>query len=197
MEQSELTRGRTTGRLRYLAVGALAFQAVHLVEHIAQLGYWMTRPWEVPWLTPWAVEGRNALAVGGDAALGNEMLHLVGNLIFLGGLGALLAYCRRRALGTPSALRIASVIQGIHVAEHVALTTTAAMWRMAIGLSTFVGLVEGPVMTSYRVWFHFLINLAASWYAARAVMAVHARGLLVDQIPRPGSTPAMSEGTGA
>lgn len=193
MFDNDLRVDRVTVFLMYLAVSALVFQAVHLVEHVAQLGYWMARPLEAPWLTPWAVEGRDALAVAGNLVLGNEILHLVGNLIFLGGLVALFLYCRRRALGMPSALHVAFVIQGIHVAEHVALTTTTALWGKAIGISTFLGLVNGPVMTSYRVWFHFLINLVATWFAARAVMSLYARSLLVERVRSPGERPAMTE----
>lgn len=182
MFDRDLGADRVTGLLKYLAVSALVFQTVHLVEHVAQLGYWMARPLEAPWLTSWAVEARDALALAGNLTLGNEILHLVGNLIFLGGLVALFLYCRRRAADIPSALRVAFVVQGIHIVEHVALTTTTALWGKAIGISTFLGLVSGPVMTSYRVWFHFLINLGASWYAARAVVSLHARGFIVERV---------------
>lgn len=169
--------------LKYLVVSALAFQMVHLIEHVAQLGFWIARPSAAPWLTPWAIEGRDALAADGNLALGNELLHLVGNLIFLAGLLALVLYCHRQARETPSPLRVAMMVQGIHVAEHLALTATTAAWGKAAGLSTFFGLVSGPVMTSYRVWFHFLINLVATWFAARAVMVLYSRGLLVDRMP--------------
>lgn len=169
--------------LKYLAVSGLVFQAVHFIEHVAQLGYWLARPLATPWLTPWAVAGRDQLAVGGDAALGNEILHLVGNLVFLAGLGALYLYRHRQTLATPLALRVAMVIQGFHVAEHMALTLTAAAWGKTVGISTFFGLVDGPVMTSYRVWFHFLVNLVASWFAARALMPLLDRGLPRSNVP--------------
>jgi hypothetical protein len=173
MERTALiNKGANTIRMfRYIALAALAFQAVHLVEHLAQFGYWTTHPSEAPWLTPWAAQGRDALAVGGEAALGNELLHLLGNLVFLGGLLAMVMLFRTAggAPGDLRSLRTATMIQGVHVAEHVALTTTSFLFGKAIGLSTFLGLVEGPAMTSYRVWFHFLINLVASLYAARAL----------------------------
>ncbi len=171
--------GRTGQSLKYVAVGALAFQAVHLVEHVAQVGYWLARPAAAPWLTPWAAEGRDALAVGGQLALGNELLHLIGNLIFVAGLAALAVYLRNRARTTPTALRTAIVLQGLHIVEHVLLTASSAFYGKAIGVSTFLGLVGGPVMTSWRVWFHFLINLAASWYAARALIDMNRAGELV------------------
>lgn len=175
---------KITRVLKYVAVGALVFQAVHFVEHLGQVGYWVAHPLETPWLTPWAAEGRDALAIGGELALGNELLHLVGNLIFLSGVVALVAYCQRRGREMLPGLRIALLIQGFHVIEHVALTVTSAIYGKAIGLSTFLGVVSGPLMTSYRVWFHLLINLAATWYAARALAAMHAGGLLVEPSPR-------------
>ena len=170
---------RVIGVLKYVAAGALAFQAVHVVEHLAQFGYWIAHPGEAPWLTPWAAHGRDALAVGGEA-LGNELLHLIGNLIFLGGLLALVILCRRTgksASDFPN-LRIATVVQGFHVAEHVALTTTSFVLGKSIGLSTLLGLVDGPMMTSYRVWFHFVVNLIATWYAGRALAEMNAGGLI-------------------
>lgn len=192
MVDREMPTARITVLVKYLAVSALVFQAVHLIEHMAQLGYWIARPLEAPWLTPWADAGRAQLAVGGNVALGNEILHLVGNVIFLAGLVAVLFYVRRLGLEVPSALRVAFVVQGVHVIEHVALTTTAALWGNSVGISTFLGLVDGPVMTSYRVWFHFLINLAASWFAARAVMSLYARSLSWSSRSE---TPAMSRGS--
>lgn len=195
MLDRESTTSHVGELLKYLAVSALAFQAVHLIEHVAQLGYWIGHPLEAPWLTPWAIEGREVLAASGNLALGNELLHLVGNLIFLGGLLALVLYCRRREEEARSPLRVAMVVQGIHVAEHVVLTATTAVWGEAAGLSTFFGLVSGPVMTSYRVWFHFLINLVATWFAARAVMVLHSRGLLIEPMRALEKQPTVSEGS--
>jgi len=176
-----------TRAVGYLAIAALVFQVVHFVEHLGQLGYWLGHPAEAPWLTPWAAEGRDALAIGGETALGNELLHLLGNLIFLAGLIALAALCRRagRTADDFPDLRAALVIQGFHVGEHVALTTTTAIYGNAIGLSTFLGLVSGPAMTSYRVWFHLLINLIATWYAGRALIRMIGAGLVVAGKPGP------------
>lgn len=177
--------GSLTRFIMYAAIAALVFQAVHFVEHVAQLGYWFAHPADAPWLTPWAVQGRDILAVGGEPALGNELLHLLGNLIFLGGLVGLVAVCSRRQRTGKEypALRTAVVIQGFHVVEHVALTATSLIYGKAIGLSTFLGLVAGPVMTSFRVWFHLLINLVATWYAGRALAELNAGGILIPTTP--------------
>jgi hypothetical protein len=176
--------------LKYLAVAALAFQAVHFFEHIAQLGYWLLHPTEAPWITPWAVPARDALAVTGHVHLGNELLHLSGNLVFLGGLIALAVYSNRRGGESSPHLRTALWVQGIHMGEHVALTASTVIFGKAVGLSTFLGLVSGPAMTSFRVWFHLLINLVATWYAGKALFALHSQGLLME--PRGKIQPAAS-----
>lgn len=116
-------------------------------------------------------EARNYLAIGRGSPLGTELLHLIGNLIFLGGLGALTVTCCAAgcAFRCLRSLKTALYVQGLHVVEHVALTSTVVLTGQAIGVSTFFGRLGGPVMTSWRVWFHFLANLVASWYAARAL----------------------------
>jgi hypothetical protein len=74
--------------------------------------------------------------------------------------------------------------------EHLALTATTVIFGKAAGLSTFLGLISGPAMTSFRVWFHLLINLVATWYAGRALLALHSQGLLVE--PKSRTQPAAS-----
>ncbi|HEX9866584.1 MAG TPA: DUF6008 family protein [Acidimicrobiia bacterium] len=179
-----------TRAFKYLAVAALTFQGVHFVEHVAQLGYWLLHPAEAPWITPWALPARDALAVAGEVPLGNELLHLVGNLVFLGGLMALAIYWNRRGGEASPHLRTALWVQGIHMGEHLALTATTVIFGKAAGLSTFLGLISGPAMTSFRVWFHLLINLVATWYAGRALLALHSKGLLVE--PKSRTQPAAS-----
>jgi hypothetical protein len=178
---------------KYVAVAALTFQGVHFVEHVAQLGYWFLNPAEAPWITPWALPARDALAVTGEVPLGNELLHLAGNLVFLGGLMALAIYWNRRGGEASPHLRIALWVQGIHMGEHVALTASTIILGKAVGLSTLLGLISGPAMTSFRVWFHFLINLVATWYAGRAVLALHSEGLLVEPTSKMGPAASVSQ----
>jgi hypothetical protein len=166
---------------------------VHFVEHIAQLGYWFLNPAEAPWITPWALPVRDALAVAGEVPLGNELLHLAGNLVFLGGLMALAIYWNRRGGEASPHLRTALWVQGIHMGEHVVLTASTIILGKAVGLSTFLGLISGPAMTSFRVWFHFLINLVATWYAGRAVLALHSEGLLVEPTSKMGPAASVSQ----
>lgn len=166
--------------IRDIAVAALIFQVVHFVEHVAQLGYWMTHPTEAPWLTPWAMAGRDLLVVDGTPASGNELLHLVGNLIFLAGLVALIALVWRlgQSIGEVPFLKPALWLQGIHVLEHVLLTGTYLAAGKAIGFTTLFGLAQGPFGSGLRVWAHFLLNLVGTYFAVRAVLEMRRRGLL-------------------
>lgn len=177
---------RTFRAITYIAVAGVGFQVAHFVEHVAQLGYWFAHPLEAPWLTPWAVFGRDMLAGGG--ATGTELLHLIGNGIFFVGLigMCLVLVCKQLSINDHLLLKRAIMWQGVHVAEHVALTATWVMFGKAIGISTFFGLVSaGPFSSSYRVWWHFAINLFVTVLATRAL-----RGFAKERLLYPGPQPA-------
>lgn len=166
--------------VRDLAVFGLVFQVVHFIEHFAQLGYWMTHPTEAPWLTPWAITGRNWLIVDGTPASGNELLHLAGNLIFLGGLVALVVLAGRGARGEKIPfLSAAFWVQTAHVAEHLLLTGTYLAFGTAAGVTTLFGAASGAFGAGLRVWAHFLLNLVGTYLAIRAVAEMQKRGLLI------------------
>jgi hypothetical protein len=159
-----------------IAAGGLGLQSVHALDHVAQVVAWVAAPDNPPFLTPWAVVGRDALAVGGDAALGNELLHLSGNLVFLAGLLAL-GWLARPARSWSRSLRFALILQGAHVAEHVALTVTAAWMGTAIGLTTLFGTLDaGPRLWALRVIAHFMLNAVATVAAGLAVRARYGFG---------------------
>lgn len=190
------------------AMGAVVFQVVHALEHVLQLGYWFGHARQPPWMTPWAMPAAHGFAdLGGPSpmALGMELLHLVGNSIFLVGLVTLAILVKICAPGSSAArtTRIALWLQGLHLVEHVALTSTLVWAGRPIGLSTFFGLVDpGPLLWTYRVWWHFLINLVATLLLLRAVRQFwpswsYGRTLL-DPLPgwaakqhEPSSTPAV------
>lgn len=154
------------------AAGGLGFQLIHVLEHVVQAGAWVLAPTQPPFLTPWAAMGRDALAIGGDAALGNELLHLLGNLVFLVGL---VAFGRVAGATTspPRALHVGLALQGAHVVEHAALTVTAAITGRALGVTTLFGLLEaGPLLWSLRVVAHFALNTVATAAAVLAVATV-------------------------
>lgn len=147
-----------------LAIGGLLFQGAHTAEHVAQVVQWGTTPSAPAWLSPWAVTLRDGLAVGG-VALGNELLHLLGNLVFLVGALALLALVGRGAVrpARPGPVRAAVAVQVAHVVEHVALTVSVLTVGRPIGVTTLFGTVEaGPDATALRVLAHFMINAVAS-----------------------------------
>jgi len=176
---SAMTRAATTGwRVSpwlVVAAAGIGFQVVHFVEHLAQLSYWALHPAEAPWLTPWAEAGRDALAVGGDPATGTELLHLLGNVIFLVGLVALWRYARRSGEREGGALRAGLWLQGVHVGEHVLLTGSWALFGRALGFSTLFGALSGPALAGFRVWWHFLMNLAVTVLAVVALWAFRER----------------------
>ena len=160
--------------IRDFAVLALLFQLIHLIEHAAQLGYWFANPSHRPWLTPWAEAGRDALAVDGMAGTGNEILHLIGNLIFFAGLLALAALAQHAGSnqGDIGYRGQALYVQGFHVGEHVLLTGSYLIWGTPLGFTTLFGAASGPFGSTLRVWAHFTLNMVATYYAGRAVLAI-------------------------
>ena len=165
---------------RDVAMAMLVFQLVHFVEHVAQLGYWAMHTSSAPWLTPWATAGRELLVIDGTHASGNELLHLVGNLIFLVGILALvgLVFRARQSTGEIPFLKPALLLQGAHVIEHVLLTGTYLAIGEAIGFTTLFGLADGAFGSGLRVWAHFLLNLVATYFVLRALLEMKRRGLL-------------------
>ncbi len=164
--------------LAAVATGLLAFQVFHFFEHAIQLGYWVANPGAAPFMTPWATSGAEGLGywcsllpgAGRAGVRGVEALHLVGNTLFLVGLIALGRVAKR---SQPSmhlkGLRTATVVQWVHVVEHVLLVSSVFVFGDAIGISTLFGFANGASWgPTTRVWFHFLINLAAT---APAVVA--------------------------
>lgn len=165
-------RRLSTSLLVSVALAAFAFQIVHTAEHLLQLGNWVRSPSSIPWLSPWAGAGRNALASAawGQRGTGNELLHLIGNGVFLAGTGAALAAVRRLGCGPVPWLRRILWVQGLHVAEHALLVTTLLLTGRAEGLSTLFGLVNPPstLAFSLRVLLHFAWNLAGTLMLAGA-----------------------------
>lgn len=179
-----ILRRREARLLVLVAVGALAFQVVHTLEHLLQAGYWLAHPTEPAWLTPWAAVGRDLLAATADgrAATGAELLHLVGNVVFLAGL-LILGTTQSDGLGVRRRpLVIAAVVQSFHVAEHVGLTATTLLGGAAVGVTNLFGALPGDraLGVAVRIWVHFGINLVATAFALHAVAP--ARGAIVRRL---------------
>jgi len=164
--------------MQAIAAGGLTFQVIHVLEHVLQLAFWFTKPDGKPWLSSWAAGTADGLQyfcslvplAGTPPSIGVEMLHLTGNVIFLGALTAWQVAMRanKRSIAT---LAIAERVQLFHVAEHVLLVGTLVAFDKAIGLSTAFGAIDGAGLVALRVWFHFTINAVATTYALRAAKA--------------------------
>lgn len=167
-----------------LVVGVLAFQVIHVLEHVLQTAYWVLHPAAPPWLTPWASVGRDALAaaVDGHPVSGNEVLHLGGNVLFLVGLVGLVALLHHRQVEVSRLMAIAVWVQGLHVLEHVALTATWFVAGRVIGVTTLFGTVGGTTVSSLRVWAHLLLNLSATGCFLVALSAVPRQAVLGGRI---------------
>jgi hypothetical protein len=97
-----------------------------------------------------------------------EVLHLIGNGIFLAGL-ACLYYC------LPSRwVRWALYIEGFHLYEHIMLTTTAFFVGKPIGMSTLFGgasvIGDREFAVGCRVTWHFAMNLLPMPFAMPGLM---------------------------
>lgn len=173
-------------------------QIGHLQEHVAQAGYWVLHPEAPAWMTPWG----SALAAGFEVVdsskptLGMEILHFVGNMIFLAGLVALMVITSRaRATKARRWAKMGVWMQGIHGLEHLSLMLSVWLGaKQAIGLSTWFGLLEpGPGATTYRVWWHFIANVIGSvifaialyhlWQERRVVKASFAGESVDEDVP--------------
>lgn len=160
----------------------LAFQVGHFAEHALQFGVWVLGDLshmcgrDTPWMSPWVTElvrqaGLLLFPEANEARrmmLGMEVLHLIGNTIFLTSLT-----CLYQCL--PSKwVRWAVYIEGFHLCEHLALTATAYYVGKPIGLSTLFGYAGSlggrEFAVGYRVTWHFLMNLLPMPFAMYALM---------------------------
>jgi hypothetical protein len=161
-------RGPVRPWLYHASVGVIGLGVVgqlgHVQEHFAQTGYWVLHPNAKPWMTPWGT----GLADGfgqvdaSKPTLGMEILHFLGNFIFLAGIVGIMLITRRAQ--QTRARRWAKMgvwMQGLHGIEHGVLTLSVALGAsQAIGLSTWFGLLDpGPGLWTYRIWWHMIANL--------------------------------------
>jgi hypothetical protein len=163
--------GRVALVLGSVATLGLLFQVGHFAEHAAQFAIWLLgdlsnicgrdTPWMSPWVTELVRQIGLALVPSADAArrmmLGMEVLHLIGNSIFLVSLMSLF-YCVRSKW-----VRWAIYIEAFHLYEHVILTATACFVGKPIGMSTLFGAAnvigEREFAVGCRVTWHFAMNL--------------------------------------
>jgi hypothetical protein len=165
-----------------VATLGLLFQVGHFAEHAIQFSVWILGELsnicgrDTPWMSVWATELVRQL--GGllfptaeatrRMMLGMEVLHLIGNSIFLAGL-ACLYYCVRSKW-----VRWALYIEAFHLYEHILLTSTAYFVGKPIGISTLFGganiIGDREFAVGYRVSWHFAMNLLPMPFAMTGVM---------------------------
>ena len=171
-----------------VAGAGLAFQVGHFAEHALQFAIWILgdlsnicgrdTPWMSPWVTEMVRQGGTFLFPTADPQrqmmLGMEVLHLIGNSIFLTSLFCLY-YCVRSRW-----IRWAIYIEGFHLYEHLMLTATAYFVGKPIGLSTLFGgsglIGSREFAVGYRVSWHFLMNLLPMPFAMIGLMEHMRRG---------------------
>lgn len=165
-----------------VAALGLLFQVGHFAEHAFQFAVWVLgdlssicgrdTPWMSAWVTEMVRRTGAFLAPAADPArrmmLGLEVLHLIGNGIFLAGLAALY-YC------VPSRwVRWALYIEGFHLYEHLMLTATAFFVGKPIGMSTLFGgasvIGDREFAVGCRVTWHFAMNLLPMPFAMTGLM---------------------------
>jgi len=165
-----------------VATLGMLFQIGHFAEHAFQFVVWILGDLsnicgrDTAWMSPWATELVNRIGTGlfptFDAPrrmmLGMEVLHLIGNSIFLAALVALY-YCVRSKWA-----RWAIYIETFHLYEHIMLTVSAYYVGKPIGLSTLFGgtsVIGGrEFAVGFRVTWHFVMNLLPLPFAMMAVL---------------------------
>ena len=178
-------RGPTLNLATLLAAVAgagLAFQVGHFAEHAIQFAVWILgdlssicgrdTPWMSPWVTAMVRQAGTIMFPAADESrqmmMGMEVLHLIGNSIFLISLGCLY-YCVRSKW-----IRWALYIETFHLYEHLMLTLTAYFIGKPIGLSTLFGgsgiIGSREFAVGYRVTWHFAMNLLPMPFAMVGLM---------------------------
>jgi hypothetical protein len=174
-------REMTTLALLFLpiAIAGSLFQVGHFVEHATQFGMWVfvdhTRPYMSP-IANWLCSLLDRTAICSDAkqqaVVSVEMLHLIGNSIFLMTIAAWSVIAPDNRW-----VRWALYVEAFHLCEHLMLTTSAIWLGHPIGMSTLFGyasdVLPHDLAVGYRVSWHFFLNLIPSALLMMAMMEGH------------------------
>lgn len=159
--------------LGIITILGLLFQAGHFIEHITQFGVWLFGPKNAMYMTPWATSLVDWIGtffdttrtIGQSRLIGVEILHLVGNSIFL------IAICSYYYFNKTKHVRKAFWWQVFHVFEHILLTTSIFVFGKSLGFSSLFGLNTSILFSiGFRIIFHFVINLIPSIYILKAIL---------------------------
>jgi len=170
----------------------LAFQVGHFVEHAVQFAVWVfgTSQWvvsnfcgrNVPYISGPVMTAVSAAGaylfptadVARQMMMGTEILHLVGNAIFLTTIAGVGYFIPAKLV------RYAFYIEAAHLCEHVSLTLSAYYLGTPIGVSTLFGQAPGlwgrELAVGWRVSWHFAMNLLPMPFVMLAIMR-HCRGV--------------------
>ena len=160
--------GRTRRVAALLAVvGGVGLQTFHSFEHLIQGYFWARDPLAPGYMSPIAKKAATGLesiaahtfGISGRSTLGMELLHLVGNTLFFIGIIALVIGAGF-AVKKPAAVA-AMAFEGIHLVEHAALTATTIAGYPAWGSSTLYGNLTGSQLSTHRIMWHLVMNVAA------------------------------------
>jgi hypothetical protein len=174
---SQLPFGNTVAAVALLG---LMFQVGHFAEHAFQFIVWLLGDLsnicgrDKPWMSApalWLSESLGSLVAPTAAGprrmmLGMEVLHLMGNSIFLIGLVALYYVVPHRLV------KWACFIETFHLYEHLMLTVSAVFIGKPVGMSTLFGAAfafDKEAMVGIRVTWHFLMNLLPMPLAMMAI----------------------------
>ncbi len=139
------------------------FQGGHFIEHTVQFGVWLAGDHSRAYMSPTAMSLSHWIGglffgtadMSRQMAGGMEILHLLGNVIFLVTIGGMHYFLPVKRV------RWAFYVELFHLYEHVMLTSTTIFLGKAAGLSTFFGgalaLGGQEFAVGYRVLWHFAI----------------------------------------
>jgi len=163
---------------------ALLFQVGHFLEHLAQFSVWIFGPKDSMFMSSWAislVEWLASFFTNADPLqakrIGVELLHFIGNFIFLIGISAYFYFNKSKSV------KIAFWVQLIHVLEHTLLTVSILTVGVPLGISTLFGLQTSVrFFIGYRIIWHFIINLIPSFYIVKAFLEQKRAGRILQSI---------------
>jgi len=178
----------------FVVILTLIFQLFHFAEHLIQLVAWLGGFRNMPYMSPWATElvwllGESMVPGEEDYhrifMVGVELLHLIGNAVFLVGTFGLYWFLRNKLAGW------ALILQAVHVFEHIMLFFSAYYIHQSIGMSTAFGyfqpygtdLYDQAGLTTLRVWWHFIANLIPSVLVGIAVFDRFKKKSLASTVP--------------
>ncbi len=158
-----------------VALGVI-FQVGHFVEHAVQFGVWLSGQHQKAYMSPVAMTLVHYIGdtlfptatMPRQMAMGMEVLHLIGNTIFLVTIGGLCYLIPGKQV------RMALYIEAFHLVEHLLLTYTTVYLAKSIGMSTLFGYATTlgglEFAVGYRVSWHFVLNLIPSALIMYALM---------------------------